>query len=202
MSIFIDCGTNLKQGMIEILDLHSDIEEVYSFEGNTMVYDFIDKTDGIHYFNMAVSNKTGFTEFHIEKDPHTLNKDYFGLSSRIQSPEVRDSNFKFPFDVDGVTYNNLEEFIADTYKKIIVPKVRLVDFIEYLNVDGCDIILKLDVEGEEFAILEDMKQSDSFKNIKKLYVEFHENSRLPQYDTAETWVQYFKEIGLDFTQWK
>lgn len=202
MSIFIDCGTNLKQGMIEILDLHSDVEEVYSFEGNTMVYDFIDKTDGIHYFNVAVSNQTGFTEFHVEKDPYILKKEYFGLSSRIQSPEIKDSNFNFPFDADGVTYTNVEDYVRDFYKKIIVPKVRLVDFINYLNVDGCDIILKLDIEGEEYAILEDMKQSDVFKKIKKMYVEFHEHSRLPQYDTAETWVQYFKEIGLDFTQWK
>lgn len=202
MSIFIDCGTNLKQGMIEILDLHSDVEEVYSFEGNTMVYDFIDKTDGIHYFNVAVSNQTGFTEFYVEKDPYILKKEYFGLSSRIQSPEIKDSNFNFPFDADGVTYTNVEDYVRDFYKKIIVPKVRLVDFINYLNVDGCDIILKLDIEGEEYAILEDMKQSDVFKKIKKMYVEFHEHSRLPQYDTVETWVQYFNQIGLDFTQWK
>jgi FkbM family methyltransferase len=202
MSIFIDCGTNLKQGLMEILDLNSDIEKIYSFEGNTVVYDFIDKTDGINYFNIAVSNETGFTEFHIEKDPHTSNKEYFGLSSRIQSPEIKDKLFNFPFDVDGVTYTNVEDYVQDYYKKIIVPKIRLVDFINYLNVDGCDIILKLDVEGEEYAILEDMKNSGSFKKIKKLYVEFHENSRLSQYDTAETWVQYFKEINLDFTQWK
>jgi FkbM family methyltransferase len=202
MTIFIDCGTNLKQGLIEILGFHSDIEEVYSFEANTAVYDFIDKTDGIHYFNVAVSDETGFTEFHIEKDPNTLNKDYFGLSSRIQSPEIKDGAFNFPFDVDGVTYTNVEDYVRDYYKKIIVPKVRLVNFIDYLNVDGCDIILKLDVEGEEYTILEDMKKSGSFKKIKKLYVEFHEYSRSSQYDTAETWIQYFKEIGLDFTHWK
>jgi FkbM family methyltransferase len=202
MTIFIDCGTNLKQGLIEILGFHSDIEEVYSFEANTAVYDFIDKTDEIHYFNVAVSNENGFTEFHIEKDPNTLNKDYFGLSSRIQSPEIKDGAFNFPFDVGGVTYTNVEDYIQDHYKKIIVPKVRLVNFIDYLNVDGCDIILKLDVEGEEYAILEDIKKSESFKKIKKLYVEFHEYSRSSHYDTAETWIQYFKEIGLDFTHWK
>lgn len=202
MSILIDCGTNLKQGLIEILDLHPEIEEVYSFEANTMVYNFIDKTDGIHYFNLAVSNENGFTEFHIEKDPHTLNKEYFGLSSRIQSPEVKDKNLNFPFEVDGITYTNVDDYIRDYYKKIIVPKIRLVDFIKYLNVKTPNIVLKLDVEGEEYAILHDMKKSKSFKKIKKLYVEFHEKSRLPQYDNDETWIQYFKKIDLDFTHWK
>ena len=206
MSIFIDCGTNLKQGMEEIFPLHDDIEKIYSFEANTKVYDFIDKNDDVCYFNFAVSDKTGFTGFYIEKDHYSENKDYFGLSSRIQSPEIRDSgifsNGVKSIVVNGTTFSNVEEYVSDTYEKIIVPKIRLVDFIDYLNVENNIIILKLDIEGEEYAILEDMKKSNSFRKIKKLYVEFHENTRLSNYDNDQTWIEYFQKINLSFTRWK
>ena len=78
----------------------------------------------------------------------------------------------------------------------------MVDFIDYLNVEDNTIILKLDIEGEEYAILEDMKKSNSFRKIKKLYVEFHENTRLSNYDNDQTWIEYFQKINLSFTRWK
>lgn len=205
MSIFIDCGTNLKQGIGEIRPLHSDITKIYTFEANTQTYDSLDKTDDIVYFNHAVSDKSGFTEFYIEKDHYSPDKNYFGLSSRIQTPEIRDS---YLFDngntiiVNGVKYTNIEDYVSDTYKKIIVSKIRLVEFIEYLNVGDNEIILKLDVEGEEYAILEDMKNSGTFKKIKKLYVEFHERTRMPHHDDVNTWLEYFQNNNVDFTHWK
>ena len=205
MSIFVDCGTNLKQGIEEIKLLHSDITKIYTFEANTHTYNFLDKTDGISYFNCAVSDKNGFTEFYVEKDHYSSDKNYFGLSSRMQIPEIRDSHL---FDngktivVNGVKYSNIEEYVNDTYKKIIVPKVRLVEFIEYLKVGDNEIILKLDVEGEEYAILEDMKTTETFKKIKKLYVEFHERTKMPYHNGVDVWLKYFQNNSIDFTHWK
>ena len=43
MTILIDCGTNFKQGLTEILSLYPDIQKVYSFEANRYVYDLLDK---------------------------------------------------------------------------------------------------------------------------------------------------------------
>ena len=47
-----------------------------------------------------------------------------------------------------------------------------------------------------------MKKSNSFRKIKKLYVEFHENTRLSNYDNDQTWIEYFQKINLSFTRWK
>jgi FkbM family methyltransferase len=56
-----------------------------------------------------------------------------------------------------------------------VNVIRLVDFIENLLKEGKDIyILKLDVEGEEFDILEDMIESGVYKHIKYIFCETHE----------------------------
>nr|MDW7640939.1 FkbM family methyltransferase [Nitrosarchaeum sp.] len=67
------------------------------------------------------------------------------------------------------------------YDEIIVPTIRLVDFINFLNVEDNSIVLKLDVEGAEYQILKDMKKSNIFNKIKKLHVEFHEWGRNPEY---------------------
>lgn len=43
MSILIDCGTNFKQGLMEITSLYPDIEKVYSFEANRYWTDYFSK---------------------------------------------------------------------------------------------------------------------------------------------------------------
>lgn len=206
MSIFIDCGTNEKQGLSQIASMNMDIEVVYSFEANTIVYDRIDKTDNVNYYNVAVSDKNGFCEFYIERDI-TKGDMFIGGGSRLQDPKIGvtpcftdESHFE-PISGGRIT-NNVDEFIDDMYIKTIVPTVRLVDFINYLNPEDHSIILKLDVEGAEYSILEDMRQSNTFSKIKKLYIEFHEWSRTPEYQSNVEWINYFKENNIEYNWWE
>ena len=85
MSIFIDCGTNEKQGLVQIASMNSDIDTVYSFEANTIVYDRIDKTDDVNYYNVAVSDKFGFCDFYLEKCI-IRGDNFIGGGSRMQDP--------------------------------------------------------------------------------------------------------------------
>lgn len=210
MITFIDCGTNFKQGLNEISSLHSDIEKIYSFEANRYVYDLLDKNDGNTYFNVAVSDKTGFSTFHAERCIGMLqgnvlagNDRFIGGGSRLQDPKFGISP---SFDKNivqaiggGKKTNDIDEFIDNMYDKIIVPTIRLVDFINFLNPEDKSIILKLDVEGAEYSILKDMKESNIFNKIKILHVEWHNWGRMPEYDTASTWISYFKENKIDYT---
>ena len=205
MSIFIDCGTNEKQGLVQIASMNSDIDTVYSFEANTIVYDRIDKTDDVNYYNVAVSDKNGFCDFYLERCI-TRGDMFIGGGSRLQDPKIGvtpcftdESHFE-PIS-GGRIVNNVDEFIDDMYIKTIVPTVRLVDFINYLNPEDHSIILKLDVEGAEYAILEDMRQSNTFSKIKKLYIEFHEWSRTPEYQSNVEWINYFKENNIEYNWW-
>lgn len=206
MSIFIDCGTNEKQGLSQIASMNRDIEVVYSFEANTIVYDRIDKTDNVNYYNVAVSDENGFCEFYIERDI-TKGDMFVGGGSRMQDPKIGvtpcftdESHFE-PISGGRIT-NNVDEFIDDMYIKTIVPTIRLVDFINYLNPEDHSIILKLDVEGAEYAILEDMKQSNTFSKIRKLYIEFHEWARTPEYQSNVEWINYFKENNIEYNWWR
>jgi FkbM family methyltransferase len=198
MSILIDCGTNFKQGLIEMLSLYPDIQKVYSFEANRHVYDLLDKNDGNFYFNLAVLDRTGFSSFYAEKAIGTLQggsihgQDRFiGGGSRLQDPRYAcKSNF--------TDSNELEKFVDDMYDEIIVPTIRLIDFIDFLNVEDNSIVLKLDVEGAEYQILKDMEKSNVFNKIKKLHVEFHEWGRKPEYDDNRYWVDYFNKNNIDY----
>lgn len=210
MITFIDCGTNFKQGLNEISLLHPEIEKTYSFEANRYVYDLLDKSDGNVYFNVAVSDKAGFAPFYAEKCIGTIQGNtmkggdrFIGGGSRLQDPKFGvssnfDSNRAYEIGA-GKHTNSIDEFISDIYEKITVPTIRLVDFINHLNPEDKSIILKLDVEGAEYPILKDMKDANVFNKIKILHVEWHDWGRTPEYDTASTWLSYFKENGIDFT---
>jgi hypothetical protein len=75
----------------------------------------------------------------------------------------------------------------------------LVDFIEYLEPEDKSIVLKLDVEGAEYSILEDMRRSNIFDKIKILHVEWHDWARTSEYDSAESWINYFHSNDIKFT---
>lgn len=198
MTILIDCGTNFKQGLTEILSLYPDIQKVYSFEANRYVYDLLDKNDGNVYFNLAVLDKTGFSTFHAEKAMGMLQggsipgEDRFiGGGSRLQDP-------RYACKHHFTDSNELEKFVDDMYDEIIVPTIRLVDFINFLNPEDNSIVLKLDVEGAEYQILKDMKKSNIFNKIKKLHIEFHEWGRNPEYDDNKYWTDYFSKNKIDY----
>lgn len=205
MSIFIDCGTNEKQGLSQIASMNRDIEVAYSFEANTIVYDRIDKTDDVNYYNVAVSDKSGFCDFYVEKDI-TKGDQYISGGSRMQDPRYGlaphfEDETKLHNIGSGKQTNDMEEFVSDMYIKTVVPTIRLVDFINYLNAEDHSIILKLDVEGAEYAILEDMRQSNTFSKIKKLYIEFHEWARTSEYQSNVDWINYFKENNIEYNWW-
>lgn len=198
MTILIDCGTNFKQGLTEMLSLYSDIQKVYSFEANRYVYDLLDKNDGNVYFNLAVLDKTGFSTFHAEKAIGMLQggsipgEDRFiGGGSRLQDP-------RYACKSHFTDSNELEKFVDDMYDEIIVPTIRLVDFINFLNPEDNSIVLKLDVEGSEYQILKDMKKLNIFNKIKKLHVEFHEWGRNPEYNDNKYWEDYFSKNEIDY----
>lgn len=198
MSILIDCGTNFKQGLNELISLYSDIEKVYSFEANRHIYDLLDKNDGNAYFNLAVLDKSGFSTFYAEKAIGMLQGDimhgenrFIGGGSRLQDPT-------YACGPHFSNSNELEKYVDDMYDEIIVPTIRLVDFIEFLCPEDNSIILKLDVEGAEYQILKDMQKSNIFNKIKKLHVEFHEWARTPDYEDNTYWMNFFSTNKIDY----
>ena len=54
--------------------------------------------------------------------------------------KVKKNDIEWPNFTDS---NELEKFVDDMYDEIIVPTIRLVDFINFLNPEDNSIVLKL-----------------------------------------------------------
>lgn len=84
-----------------------------------------------------------------------------------------------PIDGDGSSLNDNKLIDAtgrvanNECKKIQVESVDLASFLKFASFIYDDIVLKLDVEGAEYEILENLIESDVIDVVSKLYCEFH-----------------------------
>lgn len=156
MKLFIDCGTHLFQGLKQFNEkfLFDNKWEIFSFEANPYVYSMSinekPNFENLYHLNKAVSTENSFIEVNIDKN------NIISQGTNI---------LKNPPQVDGVV-------TFDWFKKIKVECIDLCDFINQRSFDYC--VVKLDVEGAEFDILEKLISTDVISKIDELYVEFHE----------------------------
>lgn len=54
-------------------------------------------------------------------------------------------------------------------------EVRSIDLVEFLRAIGKVKILKIDIEGYEVELIEDMLNRDAFENVEYIFVEFHDD---------------------------
>lgn len=189
---FFDCGTHLFQGFYQFREkIGIDRDwNVFCFESNPDVYEKskseydILSNDGynIKHLNLAVSDKTGMVKVNrILKDG-----EYVHLGSNIlENPPDRDNKWDDDF-----------EYSKDTVE---VNSIRLSDVIRSNCKKEDLVVVKLDIEGSEFAVLDDIIQSKSYEFIDKIYVEFHSrffenkenyDNKIQEYNT------FFKENGV------
>ncbi|CAH1268657.1 Hypp3940 [Branchiostoma lanceolatum] len=93
------------------------------------------------------------------------------------------------FDMDmqwggGVVYADENETRSESYGrrfgvKTVVPMLDLSSWVQENTVIEDHVILKIDVEGSEYEIVEKMLKDGTFKWIDKFYAEFHNVSWAP-----------------------
>ncbi|WP_018984660.1 FkbM family methyltransferase [Salinimonas chungwhensis] len=148
--LFIDCGGHDGCSTIKF-KLSNPTYEIITFEGNPELWPYYENLP-TQLVKKLVSDYTGEVEFTID-----------------------------PVDADGSSI--IKEKNVDFHKKVknedcevlVMPCIDLSDFIEQKARYYQEIVLKLDVEGAEYAILEKMHQDGTLKYITKLYAEFHWN---------------------------
>jgi len=74
----------------------------------------------------------------------------------------------------GCTLKPEKREMLDKKNPLIVNCINFSNFLKTLNEDDY-IILKLDVEGAEYDILEHLISEGTINKINELYVEFHDN---------------------------
>lgn len=149
-SVCIDCGANV--GLIT--EIFADKgASVYSFEPHKGCFEVLKKkfasNPKVHLYNKGVLDRN--TKMKLYKfEYHDYDELFFSQGASI--------------------YNSNLEVDSNTYDEIDV--INLVDFIKELNkpID----ILKMDIEGAEFAILELLIKEGLYKNIGHILVETHD----------------------------
>ena len=161
MKYFIDCGTYFFQGLNEFERMYSfdNSWKVYSFEANPTIYKETfgkqkNKSYELVHQNKAVWIEDGEIEISVE------GKDKRGCSSTVlENPPKYDKAWGSIH-----MWNNKQK----------VPCFDLDAFIKDISKNSEKIIVKIDVEGAEFAILDKIIKNETHKLIDDLYVEFHE----------------------------
>ena len=147
--IFIDGGAHKGESLKAFLTYYPDDPrsyDVYSFEANPILIDNLQdivKGTGIELIEKAIWTGDGYIDFYSGAS-------YSGTLMRNKTTGNLDINN--PVSVESIDFS---KWVKDTFS------------------DDDYIILKLDIEGGEYDVLEKMIDDGNIKYIDKLYVEWH-----------------------------
>ena len=180
--VLIDCGAwagdsvNIFRAAIPNISEY----EIVMFEPNPELFKLFNgnpKYNNCRKIEAAVSNKSG-----IQKLWGCVSNGW-SLGSTLEKSKA---------DWDGIGETDYLE----------VPTVNLSEFImENFFVDDY-ILLKLDIEGSEYDVLENLLESGAIAYIKKLYCEFHDRWMSPEFMKKKTnLIEKLVAIGITPEFW-
>ena len=146
--VFIDCGANRGQSIDNFIDKWNDWKEyeILSYEGNPRLSSFFNKYNSItniKFYSKAVWIIDGTVEFYLCNDGD--------VSSSIIGTKKTGRLDKIPTIVECIDIDRvIREYSKEDY-----------------------IILKIDVEGAEYELLNHMINKNTFEYVNVLYLEFH-----------------------------
>lgn len=165
MKYFLDGGTHFGQGLKSIIrkEKIDDNWKVYSWEANPHTYEYYSGNNHwpkITFYNQALSTSNGEIDLFVE----TVN-------------EKRAKRKLLPTGQGSTTFS-LDEFRENVHsgeftEKIKVPCIDFVEWIEKNTTENDYIVIKLDIEGNEYSILEKLIKSKCMNQIAKMYIEWH-----------------------------
>jgi FkbM family methyltransferase len=190
-NVFLDLGTHFGQGLKAFVQKYNinDKWKVHTFEANPETYNiFMDGYDGIPIVahNVAVSDNEGTIEISMEKPP--TDEGNTGMGSSIIPLDKWQ-----PWD-NALVYGNKQE-------------VKCIDFSKFISENftvGNNIIVKMDIEGSEYHVLERMIEDGTIRYITKLYVEWHAYMFTNKGEMTERQnkiINKLNELNIAWEQW-
>lgn len=165
--LFLDCGTHYGEGLEQISNIHKmdNSWEIYTWEANPHAHRIFKNKDNsnlnITSYLSAVNTFDGNVDLNIETLPDV---DY-RTSITGEATNIIDLELIHKVTAYGNTFSS----------KINVP---CIDFSKWIS-NNCSlddmVIIKFDIEGSEYAILEKMIENDTIKLINEMYIEWHPN---------------------------
>jgi FkbM family methyltransferase len=190
--LYLDCGSNIGQGFNTFRKFFTkDYFDYELFEPNQNCIPHLEQVKRrlngyeINIHNSAISTSNGTTLF-------------YGLSE-IEGGSLSQG---------GSTLKEHNSSIYTTNKET-ATLVNTINFIEHLTTRSKKysiIVIKMDIEGGEYELLESMIHKNSFKNIHSIFCEFHseymKSASIEKYKNLE--IKFEKEIkdsGCIFIRW-
>lgn len=184
--VFLDCGTNLGQGLTKIYkDLNMDLSwEIYSFEVNPETYKMMNHNNfpNVKFINKGIWTDDIEKELSVEVWPGFVSK-RDGSDNLIKKDEdlpiggasnIMGDNYVFIHTADNLVHRNL-------------MRVECIDFCKFIrnNFTKDDfIVIKLDIEGSEYPVLEKMINDNTIDYVNVFYIEFHNRMLVSKYNES------------------
>lgn len=172
MKVFIDCGANLGQGLLEFNKkfnfINNDEWEIHSFEPNPDIELNFEKAKNVTNYQKAIWVEESTLEFargvRINKYNAPEGMGDNGTPGELTSVGCRIKNDKIE-NVDG-SGKRLDNIVT----------VESIDFSKFLkNFEEYEqVIVKMDIEGAEYQVLRHLLLENTVSIIDELYVETHE----------------------------
>jgi len=161
--ILLDCGAHYGKGLRKQIEINKiDASwKIYSWEANPYTYEHLLGIERFRHldhtvFHAAVSNENRTIKFNVQS-----------------SPDRRGNIAK---SGTGSSMMSLDEWKCkggDFVEEVEVPSIDLSEWIiENLQIEDY-VILKMDIEGSEYNVLEKIASTDALKFIDKIYIEWH-----------------------------
>lgn len=150
---------------------------------------------------------TEFDIFAFEPNPrfnrklHDMKKLYPNIKMTSQEVAwIAGGKQEFTFDTNDLAYGSTIMKSKRNWGVGRVDSVNTFDFSEWLTqFEGSYIIVKMDIEGAEFPILEKMIQDGTDLLVSQLWVEFHPN-KVRDYTTTDM-TNLIKRLRCTVKEW-
>jgi hypothetical protein len=195
---FFDCGTHFFEGFEKFAKMYNidDKWKCYCFEANPITYsmsikkmkELIGVGHNIDYFNLAVTNKNTEIKINCALDSGSFTNQG---SNILDSPPDRD-----------IVYGGVFNYNSDSF---YVRGLIFSDFLKQTVNEGDFVVIKMDIEGSEFDVMDSLIETGTFKLISQIYVEYHERffEDVEAYsEKKKSYERIFKEHNIAIKEWE
>ena len=203
--LFIDCGTNLGQGFSHFSKYFNLSNYDYvMIEPNPNCVSILQekyadniKNNQICIIPKAATSKNGSLKLYGLSEKSEIDSIYNPTGSEINSYSQGASVLK--------EHNSLF-YASDDQSAIVVETFKFSDYLIKQTDKYETIVIKIDIEGAEYELIQDMIETNSILIPKIIYVEFHShfmdiNSRDKYKNIESSVLNYLKNTDVKFRPW-
>lgn len=192
MNVLIDCGTNLCQGLKDMVN-RKNIDAAWKIccvEANPEACKHACRIIASHFAHLNITLMNRAVTDHNDACNLTMHmKDKGYIHNQVQSHlnyaqlsciELNDEMNYWVGLATNIMGDNHKPNVpeCDLKKNIIqVLGIRLSDLVLQVSADADDVVIKMDIEGAEYEALHDLAKSPACKRVRELYVEWHGSMR-------------------------